>query len=93
MGSATSALPNFYRVLSDTPNADAFAVVAAGVRFSFFEIFDSPTFCFAIDFSSRTSSRLHSRRVLFFLATVFTAFAVVFDFFAIFPLSVVKSGF
>lgn len=55
-----------YCVLSETPSNDALTVVAPGVRFSVFEIFLTPAFCFASDLSVFTSSRVHSRRTVFF---------------------------
>lgn len=56
-----------YRVLSESPRRNAFAAVAPGVRFSVFEIFLTPAFCFATVLSVFTSSRVHSRRTVFFV--------------------------
>jgi hypothetical protein len=55
-------------VSSDTPNVCALTVVAPIVRFNALDIFVTPTFLRASDFSSRTSDGVHARLTDFFLA-------------------------
>jgi hypothetical protein len=58
-------------VSSDTPSWCAFTAVAPIVRFRAFEIFLTPVFFLASDFSSRTSDEVHTRRdTVFFLAGI-----------------------
>jgi len=61
----------YARILRDTPSLAAITAVAPGERFSFLDIFVTPTLDFASDFIRRTSSLLHVRRTTFlvFLAT------------------------
>jgi hypothetical protein len=55
------------RVSSDTPNMCALTAVAPIVRFNALDIFVTPTFFRASDFSSRTSDEVHARLTDFFL--------------------------
>jgi hypothetical protein len=59
------------RVSNDTPNWCAFTAIAPTVRFSVFEMWATPAFFLAIDFSSRTSDAVHARRMVFFFAEFF----------------------
>lgn len=63
---------------SETPNNDALTIVAPGVRFSVFEIFLTPAFCFASDLSVFTSSFVHSRRTVFFVLAKATSLHSLF---------------
>ena len=61
------------RVDSDTPSFAAITCVAPGVRFSDFAIFLTPVLAFAMAFICRTSSLVHSRRMIFFLVLAIVA--------------------
>jgi hypothetical protein len=56
------------RASSDTPSICALVVVAPIVRFNALDIFATPTFLRASDFSSRTSDEVQARLTDFFLA-------------------------
>jgi hypothetical protein len=56
---------------NETPSFEAIAVVAAGVRLSDFAILVTPAFAFAIVFNCRTSSLVHSRRIIFLALAIF----------------------
>jgi hypothetical protein len=57
-------------VLSDIPFLEAIIVTAPTVRFRDFEIFATPTFCFASPFRIRKSVAVHGRMVRVFFAIV-----------------------
>jgi hypothetical protein len=57
-------------VSSDTPNMCALTAVAPIVRFNALDIFVTPTFLFANDFSSRTSDGVHARLTDFFFISI-----------------------
>jgi len=62
------------RVLSEISSWYAFTVVAATDRFKAFDIFATPIFLRASDFSSRTSDAVHRRRTVFFVFANFGSF-------------------
>ena len=64
----SARLHKYYLMDNETPSDAALTAVAAVVRFSDFAMRVVPAFAFAIVFSTRTSSRVHVRRVIFFLA-------------------------
>jgi hypothetical protein len=55
---------------SDTPSFAAITCVAPGVRFSDFAIFLTPVLAFAMAFICRTSSLVHSRRMIFLVLAI-----------------------
>ena len=61
------------RVLSDIPFLEAIIVTAPTVRFSDFEIFATPTFCFARPFNILRSVAVHGRMVRAFFANCFSS--------------------
>jgi len=58
---------------SDTPSFAAITCVAPGVRFSDFAIFLTPVLAFAMAFICRTSSLVHSRRMIFLVVLAIVA--------------------
>jgi hypothetical protein len=62
------------RVSSDTPSWCALTAVAPIVRFNAFEIFVTPVFFLASDFSSRTSDEVQARRTIFFFLAISVPF-------------------
>ena len=55
---------------SDTPSFAAITCVAPGVRFSDLAIFVTPALAFAMAFICRTSSLVHSRRMIFLVLAI-----------------------
>ena len=58
------------RVDSDTPSFAAITCVAPGVRFSDLAIFVTPALAFAMALICRTSSLVHSRRMIFLVLAI-----------------------